>query len=137
MRHRGGGVGHHIFKGVEEVFQTSEHEDDLVDADREDAEAEGAAASEAENFIDEVLAFGYEEYDEEDGERQDENEDGEQGCEGTSSTDGAMGELGGILVLDAAAEGWVDEDGEGDGGLGPEDGEFEDQEEGYCGYAPL
>ena len=52
MRHRGGGVGHHVFKGVEKVFQTSEHEDDLADADKENAEAEGAAENEAENFID-------------------------------------------------------------------------------------
>ena len=34
-------------------------------------------------------------------------------------------------------EGDGDDDDDDDGGLGPEDGEFEGEEEDYCGYAPL
>lgn len=50
---------------------------------------------------------------------------------------GMVGELGGILALDEAAEGQVDKDGREDGDLGPENGEFQERKEVYCGDAPL
>lgn len=114
MRNRGGGVGHRVFvdpqsNGLEE------------EAELEEEEPEEGYRSNEDDLEDEVLHYGYEH----------EYEDDEEG-EGNHERE-IPGEYGGKRQLEQV----VEEEEEMRGDLGPEDGEAEDEHDGYFGYAPL
>ena len=137
MWHRGGGVRHHEFKPAETIKITTE---EIEEEEAEDPDVQPKEENE-EELEHEMIDYGYEEDndDEEEDEKADEVEE-EQGATkeiGTQMEDKIADALKGLgLNIDEDGGNGGDDDDD-NGGLGPKDGEFEGEEEDYCGYPPL
>lgn len=137
MLHRGGGVGHQVAKWVDieeengdiegweadvdqedkDEDRSEDEEEDQDEGDQDETEEEEENQDEekdiGDDVEDEILAYGY---DHEDYENEESDEEG--------------------FIEEGENEG-IEENEERRGNLGPEDGEFEDEHDGYFGYAAL
>ncbi|KAK7689177.1 hypothetical protein QCA50_007868 [Cerrena zonata] len=119
MRHRGGGVGHQVIKDVETLGVVEEVEEEVEEQVEEDA------PSDDEDLENEIIMYGYEEDDEYDDEDEDEHAE-------------YFGDGADIAIqFDEVNRADDEEAEERETELGPEDGEYEDEHDGYFGYAPL